>query len=83
MAEAPLKVTEATEEQVTANRAAQHAYETWIRSIGVPVHEGYYLDDLRTIELGWWEDRQCNAAFLQLEGQQGVAEARVTEIAPG
>ena len=78
-----LKVTQATEEQVAANRAAQHAYESWIRSIGVPVHEGYYLDDLRTIELGWWEERQCNAAFLQLEGQQGVAEARVTEIAPG
>ena len=78
-----LKVTQASEDQVAANRAAQHGYESWIRSIGIPVHEGYYLDDLRTIELGWWEERQCNAAFLQLEGQQGVAEARVTEIAPG
>ena len=78
-----LKVTQASEDQVAANRAAQHGYESWIRSLGIPVHEGYYLDDLRTIELGWWEERQCNAAFLQLEGQQGVAEARVTEIAPG
>jgi oxalate decarboxylase/phosphoglucose isomerase-like protein (cupin superfamily) len=33
--------------------------------------------------LGWWEERQCNASFLLLAGQEGVSEARVTEIPPG
>jgi oxalate decarboxylase/phosphoglucose isomerase-like protein (cupin superfamily) len=62
---------------------AQYAYENWIESTGLPIHKGYYIEDVREIELGRWEERDCNAAFLMLEGQQNVSEARVTEIAPG
>jgi len=58
-------------------------YERWVASQGVPVHEGYYIEDLRTLELGWWEERQCNGAFLKLAGQEGISEARVTEISAG
>jgi hypothetical protein len=49
----------------------------------VPVHRGFFVPDLRTAELAWWEERQHNAAFVQLEGQQGVSEARVTEVPAG
>jgi quercetin dioxygenase-like cupin family protein len=59
------------------------AYTSWIQSTGVPVHRGYFVEDLRTLELGRWDERECNAAFLELAGQEGVSEARVTEIAPG
>jgi len=59
------------------------AYEQWIQSTGVPIHRGFFIDDVRTVELGWWDERQCNAAFLVLSGQEGVTEGRVTEIAPG
>ena len=59
------------------------AYDHWVESHGVPVHAGYYIEDLRTLELGWWEERQCNAAFLKLTGQEGISEARVTEIPAG
>jgi oxalate decarboxylase/phosphoglucose isomerase-like protein (cupin superfamily) len=59
------------------------AYDQWVESLGVPIHRGYFVQDLRTIELGWWEERQCNAGFLLLAGQEGVSEARVTEIPPG
>jgi mannose-6-phosphate isomerase-like protein (cupin superfamily) len=52
-------------------------------SVGIPIHKGYYVEDLRTLELGWWEERQCNAAFLELAGSEGMAETRVTEIPPG
>jgi gentisate 1,2-dioxygenase len=62
---------------------AQYAYRNWIESLGLPIHEGYFVEDLREIELGWWDARGCNAAFLALEGQQNVSEARVTEIRPG
>ena len=48
----------------------------------MPIHEGYYVEDLRTLELGWWPERECSAAFLQLAGQEGVTEARVTEVPP-
>jgi oxalate decarboxylase/phosphoglucose isomerase-like protein (cupin superfamily) len=59
------------------------AYTEWIESTGVPVHRGYFVEDLRTLQLGPWDERDCNAAFLELAGQEGVSEARVTEIAPG
>ena len=83
MTEQATQAQQAPESQLAANKAAQYGYDHWIQSIGVPIHSGYFLDDLRTLELGWWAERECNAAFLQLEGQEGVAEARVTEIPAG
>ena len=57
--------------------------DRWVASTGVPVHEGYFVPDMRTIEVGWWEERKCSAAFLKLAGFDGICEARVTEIPPG
>jgi len=59
------------------------AYDAWVKEQGVPIHKGYYIPDLRTVELGWWKKRECNAAFLLLAGQEGISEARVSEIPPG
>ena len=44
------------------------SYELWIESIGVPIHRGYYTEDCRTVELGYWAERECDAAFIQLVG---------------
>ncbi|SRR5579884_488298 len=60
-----------------------YVHDLWMQAQGIPIHRGYYIEDLRTVELGWWEARQCQAAFIQLHGQQGVSEARVTQIPPG
>ncbi len=30
-----------------------------------------------------WKEQACNAAFIQLAGQEGVTDARLTEIPPG
>jgi hypothetical protein len=72
-------------EQTEAARPPRrtNAYQEWIKSTGVPVHKGYYVEDVRTLELGRWDERECNAAFLDLAGQEGISEARVTEIPPG
>ncbi|MGW5432781.1 hypothetical protein ACWET9_37145 [Streptomyces sp. NPDC004059] len=59
------------------------AYDTWMEAQGIPIHRGYFVPDVRTIELGRWEERGCDAAFIQLTGQEGVSEARITEIPPG
>jgi hypothetical protein len=59
-----------------------YAHDLWMQAQGIPIHRGYYIEDLRTLDLGWWDARQCRAAFIQLHGQQGVSEARVTEIPP-
>jgi hypothetical protein len=58
------------------------AYDQWLESLGVPVHQGYYVGDLKTLPLGWWEQRRCNAGFLKLAGQEGISEVRLTEIPP-
>lgn len=57
-------------------------YDHWMESQKVPIHEGYYIEDLRTLELGRWDSRGCNGAFLKLAGQEGVTQAYVTEIPP-
>lgn len=49
----------------------------------MPIYRDYYLEDLRTIKLGRWEDRGCDGAFIELVGQQGVTGAYVIEIPPG
>jgi hypothetical protein len=58
-------------------------YDYWMESSGVPIHKGFFVDDLRTVELGWWEERQCLSAFIQLMGSEGVSSSRITEIAAG
>ncbi len=58
-------------------------YEQWVKAVGIPFYKGYSHDDLRTLELGRWEERQCNAAVIELAGQEGVSETRVIEIPPG
>jgi hypothetical protein len=79
----------ATVAPANANKAAESSlrgpnrYAQWMASVGVPVHSGYYIEDARTIELGPWKERACDAAFLELAGQQGISGVYVTEIAPG
>jgi len=58
-------------------------YDYWMESAGIPVHKGFFVEDLRTVELGWWEERQCKSAFVQLMGQEGVSSTRISEIPPG
>lgn len=66
-----------------ASTKRRMAYDDWMESIGVPIYRGHHVEDLRTVELGWWEERQARAAFLHLKGMEGVSEARVMEIPPG
>jgi len=58
-------------------------YDYWMESTGIPIHTGFFIDDLRTVELGWWEERQCMSAFIQLMGQEGVSSTWITEIPAG
>ncbi|HEY3116346.1 MAG TPA: hypothetical protein VGK54_06355, partial [Chloroflexota bacterium] len=67
----------------TRTRARQSAYEQWAEAQGIPIHRGYFCDDLRTVELGYWKDREYNAAIFMLAGQENISEARVTEIPAG
>jgi hypothetical protein len=50
---------------------------------GVPLYRDCYIEDLRTVELGHWDLRDCDAAFIRFTDMQGITEARVQEIPPG
>jgi oxalate decarboxylase/phosphoglucose isomerase-like protein (cupin superfamily) len=58
-------------------------YDDWMESRGLPVYRGYFIPDLRTVELAWSPERECSAAYMQLMGQEGIIEARISEIPPG
>ena len=30
-------------------------HDEWMESQGIPIHRGYYIEDLRTLQLGWWD----------------------------
>ena len=63
-------------------RRLKYTHDRWMGSLGLPVHVGYYIEDMRELPLGRWEERGCDAAFIQLEGSQGVTETRVSEVPP-
>ena len=65
------------------NRDGKFVYDRWMEAQGLPVHRGYFIEDLRAIEVAPWSARECDAAFIQVSGMEGVAEARITELPPG
>ncbi|HEY3116900.1 MAG TPA: cupin domain-containing protein [Chloroflexota bacterium] len=75
----------ATELVAAATRPPQNPspYDRYVESTGVPVFRGYAIEDARTIPVGPWPERECNAAFAVLAGQKDVSEVRITEIPPG
>ncbi len=71
------------ESSQTAVEIKAYTYDRWMESVGIPIHRGYFIEDLRTVEVGWWDERQANAAFIQLTGQEGITSATVMEIPAG
>jgi oxalate decarboxylase/phosphoglucose isomerase-like protein (cupin superfamily) len=61
-------------------RRLKFTHDRWMDSLHLPIHQGYFIEDLRQLELSRWEERGCDAAFIQLEGQQGITETRVHEL---
>ncbi|HEX6513786.1 MAG TPA: cupin domain-containing protein [Chloroflexota bacterium] len=58
-------------------------YETWQRQEGAPLITGFYIEDLKTLDLGRWERKGGKGAFVNLEGTGGVNDMHLVEIAPG
>lgn len=58
-------------------------YDRWVASTGVPVIDGYFIGDARSVKLTSWDERGCDTAFVRLSGQEGYTEARISELRPG
>ena len=59
------------------------AYEEWKQGEGVPIVTGFYIEDLKDIEVGPWGRKGANGAIINLEGTGGVNDTHVVEIPPG
>ncbi len=70
-------------ERPRSNSWWKSPYDEWLAEQDVPVVSGYYVEDVRTLELGWWTLRGCPGAVLSLVGHQGVTEAHVLQTPAG
>ena len=59
------------------------SYERWVESEGIPVIKTFFVEDIRTVELQWWERKGGKGAFLQMEGAGQVNNCYICEIPPG
>ncbi|PYS61947.1 MAG: hypothetical protein DMF76_09830, partial [Acidobacteria bacterium] len=58
-------------------------YEQWIEKEDVPVHAGYFVPNVRTVELKPWKRLGASGAIINLEGAEATDGAYLCEIAPG
>jgi oxalate decarboxylase/phosphoglucose isomerase-like protein (cupin superfamily) len=58
-------------------------YKDWQQSEGVPVLTGFYIEDLKTVELAPWPRKGGSGLFVNLEGAGGQNDMHVVELAPG
>lgn len=57
-------------------------YKMFQQAEGIPVHRGFFIEDLKTVELGAWARKGGRGAFVNLEGAGGTNDAYLCEIAP-
>jgi oxalate decarboxylase/phosphoglucose isomerase-like protein (cupin superfamily) len=58
-------------------------YERWMEKEGVPVVEGFGVNDVRKLNLGRWKRLGCQGAYLQFRGLEGITGVYVGKIAAG
>jgi len=58
-------------------------YEAWIRQEGIPVVEGFGVEDVREITREPWARLGGKGAFIQLKGMEGFTGMYLGEIPPG
>lgn len=59
------------------------AYEEFQEREKIPVITGFFVEDVRKVELAPWERMGGLGAYLNLEGSEGVNDSYICEIPPG
>jgi hypothetical protein len=57
--------------------------ERWMDAEGIPVHTGYDVSDIRTLQREPWARTGGKGCLIDLKGMEGFTNAFVGEIAPG
>jgi mannose-6-phosphate isomerase-like protein (cupin superfamily) len=63
--------------------SVSHTYRDWQRAQKIPVHGGFFIEDIRRLEIAPWDLKGGLAAFVNLEGTGETDDAYVCEIPPG
>lgn len=58
-------------------------FTQWMESEGIPVHTGYGVEDVLSLERSDWPRKGGNGAFVQLVGMEGYTGVEIVEVAPG
>jgi oxalate decarboxylase/phosphoglucose isomerase-like protein (cupin superfamily) len=59
------------------------AYFQWMARQGIPVIDGYGIEDVREVEMDFWPRLGGRAALINLYGMEGVTGMYVAEISAG
>ena len=58
-------------------------YQTWQAAQKIPVINGFFVEDIKTVEVAPWDLKGGLGAFVVLDGTGGVNDGYVCEIPPG
>jgi hypothetical protein len=58
-------------------------YDRWIASQGIDVMRGFFVENLYSVPLKWWERMGGHGVYVMLDGTGYMDDAYVVEIAPG
>lgn len=58
-------------------------FEEFLKNEGIPVHDGHYVEDVRTVEVDDWERTGGRGAIVDLEGHEDLNQVHIHEIPPG
>ncbi|MBI4526515.1 MAG: cupin domain-containing protein [Deltaproteobacteria bacterium] len=58
-------------------------YNDWQLAQKIPINTGFFVEDLRKVELAPWELKGGLGAFINLDGTGGTNDAYICEIPPG
>jgi mannose-6-phosphate isomerase-like protein (cupin superfamily) len=69
--------------QNTGKRGPRTGYERWMEDQDIPVVYGFGFEDVRDVKRSHWAAVGCDAAFIQLYGQEAATGMFVAELGPG
>ena len=58
-------------------------YDTWQQAQKIPINRGFFVEDLRKVEVAPWDLKGGLGAFVNLDGTGGTNDGYVCEIPPG
>ena len=59
------------------------SYEMWLKEEGIPVIEGYGVEDVTVLPRKPWQRTGGSGAYIDLKGMEGFTGMYVCEIPPG